>query len=392
MNHVDQGGAALALYDLIYEIKKNPEIVPVVITGKRNNLNRMLSDIGVENYCAQFKNFMSSYKEPATLYKILLKIRYMIGQCYAIREIEKVIDFSTVDIIHSNLNRIDIGAILAKKNGIPHVWHIREHADGRDFTLVSVMKDPIAYMNSFDSYFISISESVKRIWGNKGLRESKEFIIYDGIREELYRPLPNKRNFKLKMIFLGGYAKSKGQEHLIDALAELPVELKNKFEICFYGNGDKKYIEYLRKKVDENGLSKSMVLNSYQEDIWKHVPDFDVGLTCSHVEGFGRITVEYMMSGLCPIASNGGATPEIVKHGETGILYEAFNTEALRNAVVWAIKNRDTVSKMGMAAAEYAKKQFTMKQHAKKINELYNQILAGNKNGQTDLFNYRSGL
>ena len=50
MNHADQGGAALALYDLIIEIKKNSEIVPVVITGKNNHLNQMLSDIGIENY------------------------------------------------------------------------------------------------------------------------------------------------------------------------------------------------------------------------------------------------------------------------------------------------------------------------------------------------------
>ena len=35
MNHVDQGGAALALYDLIFEIKKQPQITPVVITGKK---------------------------------------------------------------------------------------------------------------------------------------------------------------------------------------------------------------------------------------------------------------------------------------------------------------------------------------------------------------------
>jgi len=36
MNHVDQGGAALALYDLIKELKDNyDDIVPIVVTGKK---------------------------------------------------------------------------------------------------------------------------------------------------------------------------------------------------------------------------------------------------------------------------------------------------------------------------------------------------------------------
>ena len=181
MNHADQGGAALALYDLVSEIKNNPQITPVVITGKNNKLNKMLTDIGVENYVAPFKNFTSSRKETVLVYRFFLKIRYRIGLFIALRKIEKIIDLESIDIIHSNLNRIDIGVILAKKYKIPHVWHIREHADGRDFTLVSVKKDPIAYMNSFDSYYVAISESVKNAWRSKGINEKKEVVIYDGI-------------------------------------------------------------------------------------------------------------------------------------------------------------------------------------------------------------------
>lgn len=381
MNHADQGGAALALYDLIIELKKDTSIEPVVITGRRNTLNQKLTDIGVENYAAPFKNFLSSYKEPVSVYRKLLTVRYRIGQYLAIRKIERLIDFSTIDIIHSNLDRIDIGAILAKKHDIPHVWHIREHADGRDFKLVSVKSDPILYMNSFESNLISISQSVKKVWDAKGLNDNKESIIYDGIREELYSPLQNKHNHKLRIIFLGGYAKFKGQEDLIDALSKLPDNLKNKFEVDFYGNGKPDYINYLSRKISENGLSDAMKLNPYKENIWEKVPEYDVGLTCSHVEGFGRVTVEYMMSGLCPIASDGGAMLEIVETGKTGILYEVSNGEKLREAVVWALNNREAVRKIGLAAAEYAAQNFTMKMHAQKVKELYNKILVEKKNG-----------
>lgn len=387
MNHADQGGAALALYDLIVEIKKTSDIVPVVITGKNNNLNKMLSDIGIENYSAPFKNFMSSSKNPEWLFKGLLKIRYSIGQQIAIRKIEKIIDFSTIDIIHTNLNRIDIGAILAKKYDIPHIWHIREHADGRDFKLISLKKNPIEYMNSFASKHIYISKSVKNVWDEKGLNNQNGYIIYDGVRTELYHQNFEKRSKKLHMIFLGGYAESKGQENLIDALKDLRQEDKDKIVIDFFGNGSEEYVKKLKNKIEKNGLLSIMNIHLYQQNIWKIVPDYDVGLTCSHLEGFGRVTVEYMMAGLCPIASNGGATPEIVQHGETGILYDSLDEGSLRDAIIWAINNPEAVHRIGENAAKSARRCFSMEKHAKEIKKLYYEVL---KDAHTDVLDCSS--
>lgn len=379
MNHVDQGGAALALYDLIKELKDNyDDIVPIVVTGKKNGLNKMLEEIGVENYSAQYKNFMSSYKKPEWIYRVMLNVRYKMGQYCAIKRLEKIIDFSEIDIIHSNLNRIDIGAILAQKYKIPHIWHIREHGDGSDFKLTSVMRNPIRYMNSFNSYTIMISNSVEKVWELKGLDNKKMRLIYDGVRTELYNIETKQDNRNLKMIFMGGYDKNKGQEDLIDALKTLPEDLKRLIQIDFFGNGSEKYIKYLKNKIYENGLEKVMKIKSYQHDIWKHISDYDIGLNCSHGEGFGRVTVEYMMAGLCPIASDRGATPEIIENGITGIIYDSSSSEELKNSIIWALNNRKAIRKMGIDASEFAKKEFSMSKHAREIRELYYEVIKEN--------------
>lgn len=362
------------MYDLIVEMKNDSDIIPVVITGKNNRLNQMLSEMGVENYSAPFKNFMSSSRKPEWLFKFLLKIRYKIGQYIAIQKIERVVDFSTIDIIHSNLNRIDMGAILAQKYNIPHIWHIREHADGSDFKVVSIKKNPIKYMNSFASRYVYISQSVKNVWEKKGLETYESSVIYDGVRAELYQSRYVTRRDKLRMIFLGGYAKSKGQEDLIEALKNLSQELKNQFEIDFYGNGSEEYIKYLKAKIEKNELSEVMKLHSYQHDIWKKVPQYDIGLNCSHGEGFGRVTVEYMMAGLCPVASDGGATSEIIENGKTGILYEALNRAALRDVIIWTINNQKSIRKFGENAEKSARCKFSMEKHAKEIKKLYYEV------------------
>ena len=379
MNHADQGGAALALYDLIKELKENyDDVVPIVITGKKNRLYKMFEELGIETYSAQYKNFMSSYKKPEWIYRLLLKVRYKMGQYCAIKRLEKIIDFSEIDIIHSNLNRIDIGAILAKKYKLPHIWHIREHGDGSDFKLTSVKKNSIKYMNSFNSYTIMISKSVEKVWKLKGLNDKKMRLIYDGVRTELYNIETKHDNRKLKMIFMGGYNKNKGQEDLIDALKTLPEDLKRQIQIDFFGNGNEKYIKYLKNKIHENGLEKVMKVNSYQHDIWKHISDYDIGFNCSHGEGFGRVTVEYMMAGLCPIASNRGATPEIIENGITGIIYDSSSSEELKNSIIWALNNRKSILKMGIAASAFAKKEFSMSKHAREIRELYYEVIKEN--------------
>lgn len=374
MNHVDQGGAALALFDLIYELKERENFQCVVITGKKNKLNDMLDEIGVENYHADFKNFMSSYKRPQFLYKILLKLRYILGQKKSLSQIESVIDFNTIDIIHSNLNRIDIGVIFGKKYGIPHIWHIREHGE-LDFKLMSVKKDPISYMNSFESEYIVVSESVKNIWVNRGLNAERFHLIYDGVRTELYEH--NNKNIeeeKIKMLFLGGYDIKKGQEELIDALGLLSAEYRHRIQADFYGNGSDKYIEYLKQKVSQYGLDDVVNLYPYDNKIWEKTPKYDVGLTCSNAEAFGRVTVEYMLSGLCPIVSNTGANQELVENGVSGIVYEKGNLSDLKNKIVYLIEHRDIISKCAQSARYRAINNFSMKKHADEVMKLYKAV------------------
>lgn len=405
MNHVDQGGAALALYDLIVELKKTyGDFYPIVVTGKKNKLNEMLGEIGVENYYADYKNFLSSYREPFLLTKVALMVRYEIGKRKGIKQIEDVIDFSSIDIIHSNLNRIDVGAILAAKHGIVHLWHIREHADifsgilrpqlvtgesdTKSFNLISVKQNPIKYMSDFNlisvkgNYFIAISESVRSEWIKKGLPEKNIYLIYDGVRDELYKDVADKkknnsRDFdnRIRMVFLGGYCKEKGQEEFLKSLSRLTSEELSNICVDFYGNGEQSYVNYVRE-IAQPLISKGVVrINSYDPDISSKLCDYDVGINCSKGEGFGRVTVEYMMAGLCPLASNTGASPEIVDDEETGLLYKKGSIDDLCSKLQALINNKMIIYDFGAKAQIKANQFYSMRTHASKMMELYNSIV-----------------
>lgn len=377
MNHADEGGAALALIDLIIELKKIEEnYEPVVITGKNNDLNKKFSQLGIENYSFQFKNFMSSYRKPEILIKLLLKARYNFFLKREIKKIEEKVNISDFDIIHTNLNRIDVGAIIAQKYGVPHVWHVREHGES-DFKLMSVKSNPIKYMNSFDSIFIAISESVKNTWLKRGLNPNKIFTIYDGVRTELYKVKNKKNEKKINIIFLGGYTKNKGQDEIVEALNLLDKAYIDYISIDFFGNGDKKFKKKLIDRVKSYGLDDTIKFNDYDKKIYKRIPQYDVGLTCSNAEGFGRVTVEYMLSGLCPIVSNTGANQELVEDGINGIVYEKGNINMLCHKIEYIINNRNLIKKYGENARKHAFEKFSMECHANSIWNIYERILNG---------------
>lgn len=377
MNHVGQGGAALALYDLIVELKNNYDIEAVVFTGKRNQLNDMFDAIGVENHVAPYRNFMSSLHCPTWLWKIIFKIRHDMCLPIAIHKIETEVNVADFDIIHSNLNRIDIGAILAKKYNKPHLWHIREHGEG-DFELIAIVNNTVKYMEKFHSTYVAISKSVMDKWVDRGLPEDKIKLVYDGVRSEMVSPkqFDNIKNDKiLKIVFMGGYTPSKGQEFLVDALIKMPDDYRQRIRADFYGNGDQNYKKYLINKTERAGIDGIVNFHSYISDIYDKLNQYDIGINCSKNEGFGRITVEYMMAGLCTIATDTGANPELIRNEETGFLFEYGDVNGLISILCNLIDNPSRITDTGARASKDVRCRFSMKTHAKEIFQIYNNMI-----------------
>ena len=376
MNHVDQGGAALALYDLICEIKSlyPDECRMIVITGKQNQLNQRLSDLGVENYSAPFNNFLSSYRKPVLFWRAAIILRYWMNKYRAIRSIESIVDFQNINIIHSNLDRIDIGAYFSKKYDIPHLWHIRENGKG-DFKLMSVFHNPICHMLKYPSQFVTISKVVTRQWIKYGIPESQIHLVYDGIRTEYFEEIEREYSDKVRFLFLGGYSRSKGQHFFLEALALLADSLKDKAIVDFYGNAEDDYYNELRLFVYDNNLDSLVHLKEYDTEIYKKIGRYDVGVNCSANEGFGRVTVEYMMAGLCPLVSDTGANCEIVENGKTGIVFRFGQRNDLATKIKEIVINKDEIHRLGENARNYALNNFSMKKHANEIVALYDVLL-----------------
>ena len=103
----------------------------------------------------------------------------------------------------------------------------------------------------------------------------------------------------------------------------------------------------------------------------------DINLICSKAEGMGRTTIESMLSGSLTIAADAGATPELIRDGETGLLYKCGDPRDLADKIEYAIKNTEQMRTIARAGQDYARKSFDPGLYGRKIEELYTEVLGG---------------
>ena len=110
-------------------------------------------------------------------------------------------------------------------------------------------------------------------------------------------------------------------------------------------------------------------LKGYSNNI--NIQNYDIGIICSKSEGFGRVTVEYMMNELPVIGTNTGATPEIILDGETGFLFELDDYEMLASKIKILLEDIDLRKKMGIAGRKRAENEFNESKMTQQIYEIW---------------------
>lgn len=377
-NKGEIGGATNSLLTLIEHLKEM-NIEPIVITPSK--------DGKVMNFCKKAEiqcHYIKFYEIGYSLntsflrrtIKILLLPLFFFGNRvinhFAVKKIINIINMSEIDYIHTNVNRDDLGILLSKKTGIKNIMHLREYGT-LDFECIYLRKNIYAFMNKKVDKFIAISHSIKEFYVGSGIEENKIITIYNGID---YRKITPKTSTKvehkpLKIIILSGISEAKGQVQVIEAINRLPKNIKKNIELHLYGSGSKEYISFLQKKITEYKLDKNVSFMGYRANIYSIINEYDLAITPSKSEAFGRVTVEYMFAKLPVIASNTGANIEIIANEETGLIYEYNNIDDLKNKILYLYNNPTIRRNLGEQGYLDAKNRFDSIINAINIKKIY---------------------
>lgn len=245
-------------------------------------------------------------------------------------------------------------------------------------------------MKSHASEFIAVSDGVRGHWIQKGLPADRIVRIYDGVKElsegtgrncsglkaENVSAASDNRDSPFRVILAGGIHKEKGQWQAIEAVSCLPEAYKSRIRLELAGDGRAGYVRGLKAAVSRLGLEGQVHFTGFMKELRSRLPEYDCGLMCSRCEGFGLVTVEYMMAGLLVIASDAGANTEILSEGETGLFYRCSDTQDLKDRLIYAMDHQEEMRVIGRNAARTAKKWFTVKRNAEAVYLEYEKVIS----------------
>jgi L-malate glycosyltransferase len=102
----------------------------------------------------------------------------------------------------------------------------------------------------------------------------------------------------------------------------------------------------------------------------------DIFVLPSLSEALSNSLMEAMGCGCCPVASDTGGNPELVKDGETGLLFPVGDAEALAERLALLLDGPAYRRRLAAQAARRIEEHFTREQAARAMGEIYQEFLA----------------
>lgn len=193
--------------------------------------------------------------------------------------------------------------------------------------------------------------------------------------EVVNNPVITRRYYHRKMlgdtitlITVGRLSKEKNQIMMIEVFKELYKEYSN-IKFMIVGDGEER--KSLEKKAQEYKIDKNIIFVGRVVNVEDYLCDADIFLLSSFYEGVPLSILEAMAARLPIISTNVGGVKDIVTNN--GILVQSNNIEAMKNAILKLIKNKNLRIKMGENSLMNIKK-YDVENIAEEYTRLYEKF------------------
>ena len=175
--------------------------------------------------------------------------------------------------------------------------------------------------------------------------------------------------------FGGRIAKEKGLTYLLEAIPAVLSEHPNRHFVII---GDGPLRTDLANQAADLAVADHVTFLGPRSDMYGLLKGLDLYVQPSLWEGLPMVVMEAMAASKPVVATSVGGTAEVVIDGETGLLVPPKNPEALANAISDMLGNPDRARAMGVAGRNRVAEHFTFQAAARKIENIYYELLSLN--------------
>lgn len=376
------GGAGLALLELIDDAMTKGITPYVIIPNQTRGMAEELKRRGIEYfvYPHYWWAFCSDNNLLRDVYKyILLYVKQMIMILRLPFLLSKLMQYD-IDLIHTNSSVINLGLYLKLFLKKPHIWHVREFGEEHhNFKYIFGRKYTRKIMAWGSEILIVISDGIYNKYA-QFIKKEKIIRVYDGLSNKYQISRDSKRrNNYFEVLICGSIQKGKGQLEILQAIKKiLDMGIEVNLTIAG-GTGEPEYLSKIKEYISENKLNNHVNLLGQCKDMNKLRKNMDVEVSCSVMEGFGRVTVEALLSKLPIIVSNSGANVELIEHKYNGLIYELGNIDDLVQQLLFLYYNPSECDRMSRNGYQVAINNYTQDINTNNIIKIYNKLIQGGK-------------
>lgn len=250
-------------------------------------------------------------------------LRYQQGNARAVSTITDLIEDRGIDLVMTNTIVNPWSAVAAAVAGRPHVWFVREYGE-RDHGLRFQYGESrtIADIDALSDLVVTNSHAVDAFVRDLA-PAAVSTVLYPAV-PEIEAPHRDSRTAgqQLRVLALGKVSESKGQHDLVDAIALLRTAGLDVHATIVGPANPPGYSDELRVRAQKAGVADLVSVRAAVDDPSTLFGSFDVGITSSRSEAFGRVTLEYLQHGLPVVGARSGGTTELIEDDVNGFLYE----------------------------------------------------------------------
>lgn len=360
-------GYEQGLYELLIRWNRSP--APIVYLAEEGILGNKLREHGIVVRILPMDAYKrGSFNREKGYLGIMGTLRYA-------RRLSQDFKHDQIECVHANTNTLYTmvySSIAAKWAHLPLIWYVQKSvaAPYLNQTTATMIRTFFRYIpdgimvNSL-STLASLKLPLKKM--------SRVQLIYPSYSGEYGRMIGISPDpAYITVLLVGRLAEWKGQHLLLAAAKAFLPDRKVRFWLVGAEQYEETvYREMLQHQIRSNGLT-NVTLLGYMEDLKSVIHQADILLhTNMSPEPFNQVILQAMAAGIPIIASNIGGPKEVIRDGETGILFPPGDIGALRRSIRWMINHPEEREEMGLKGLVRIRSHFAIELSLQRIMDYY---------------------
>ena len=370
---LDRGGAENHLSQLLPLLKEKNQDPYVYTLTHKGVLSEELEAKGIPIKAPAYRK--QTKKFPAIISRPLLAIITFITLWIHIKRINP-------DVIHFFLpHAYIIGGICSLFTRVPTRIMSR-----RSLSIYSIHRPFVRMVEKFLHKKMDIllgnSLSVVGQLKKECTDQKKIKLIYNGVDVNRFNEINKQGNIRkvlgisndfIAVTIVANIIPYKGHQDLIYAISKIAKSNLPDFKVLCVGRDDGvgAGLQQLARKLD---VTDKIMWLGERNDVPVILCASDIGLLCSHQEGFSNSILESMAAGLPMVVTDVGGNKEAVLDGVSGLIVPPRDPSRLSEALIKMLESREKREKMGIASRKIVEEKFTQALCVKKYIELYESV------------------